>query len=56
MGFFGDIVDDLFDVTEKVVRSPGRVICMVGDHDWEWDKVRERYQCATCKATEYSRK
>lgn len=50
MGFLSDLVDDVFDTTEKIVRSPTRILCAWDDHEWEWSKVRKRYRCALCAA------
>jgi len=53
MGFFSAIIEDVFDVTEKVVRSPLRTLCVLeGDHDWEWDRKSKQYKCCLCAATQ----
>ncbi len=50
MGFLGDLVDDVLDSTEKVVRSPFRVVCALGEHEYEI-YTRTTVRCALCGKT-----
>ena len=50
MGFLGDLIDDVLDGAEKIVRSPVRVICAVDEHDYK-DYTSTEVRCALCGKT-----
>ncbi len=51
MGFLGDLVEDVFDVVDKTVRLPARVIfCNTDDHRRE-RRPDGSLKCSICGAT-----
>ena len=50
MGFFSDLVEDVLDAGEKIVRAPVRVACAAVDHEWE-EQPDGTLKCTWCAST-----
>lgn len=51
MGFLSDLVEDVLETTEKIVRAPVRVICAVDNHAWK-AQLDGSYRCSNCGKTQ----
>lgn len=51
MKFLSDLIEDVIETGEKIVRSPLRMFCGVEEHEWV-QQPDGSVKCATCAATQ----